>query len=640
LSIDAYFAELKQSGTLDSTGAFTLNAEKLKGKLAEYQLANPREYAQFLVRAACAGGAREISSRFTPQLSAIQIEGLYFEMGQLQQFSFPRPESGPEEAAHYVAVALSAADRLGNVEILVGRNGRGFRVSSVDGQLSFHDNDNRAGELDGTLFEVSGHLDENPANKLTPRARWSSVPHQPDHFRIENSDLFGRPYIAAAGPDYYFSPKIANLPVSTDYPAEEVPDLILMFWCKLNPPNRPNVHGVNRGISYPMPDITLPRGLHAIVKAEDLKPDLSYGGLVQDEAYKAKGKMLRRLVFGLLEKVIAAPVDWDQADIESIVKKLDLYWPKSKVTPELQKFYTQRLSTMLPRTAAAVPDFLEQVESLSADLEESIAPYRASISQMRSSDVHKARKSLEIEGQIRKQANLMTQSYLDRSALFKFLYDGRWVPSDRFTEFSSVRKVVELLKSHSPLTEDSLQELEVHEQWLHVFLFHHWLDIGDEDHLVQFLVLPHPPIFDLIHALSQKEHAAALAVIARCPEFSRFSGFWKSAVLDLFRGELSWPLQIKLMAQTGLGLIHNDGALLEKAREPDLHELLVEEHIFSVYFWPLAVYSGFLRRRDGGSSAKDWLKIYLQSLLGRPGSSQILSELEKAPLKLPLFPDD
>ena len=124
MSFDAYFEELKQGGTLDSTGVFTLNIEKLQGKLAQYQLANPRNYAQFLVRAANAVTADRISSTFVPQQSRIEIKNLCFRLEHFQNFSFNGPQS-PAEApsAETPAADLSAAENSSFVGVMHAQKG-------------------------------------------------------------------------------------------------------------------------------------------------------------------------------------------------------------------------------------------------------------------------------------------------------------------------------------------------------------------------------------------------------------------------------------------------------------------------------------------------------------------------------------
>jgi hypothetical protein len=638
MSFEAYFEGLKQEGTLDSTGIFTLNADKLKGKLAQYQLANPREYAQFLVRAACAGSARRIRSQFTPKRSVIEIEGLYFEMDQLQQFSFQRPESGAEEAAHYVAVALSAADRLGDVEILVGREGKGFRIASKSGELSFHNNDPNASQLDGTLFEVTGDLQENPAHKLTPSARWSPVPHRPDHFSIDGSDFFGQLLIAAAGPKFQFASRLDKLPIATTYTEEEARDLILLFWVKGLA--NPQVLGVHRGISYPMPDITLPRGLIAVVRADDLKPDISYGGLVQNEAYKAKGKMLRRLVFNLLEKIVAAPVRWSENDIELILSKLALYWPRKHQTPELLKFYERRLATMLPKKLNEVESFLKQAKELSVDLEQCLTPYRMTISELRWLNIAEARKLLHVETAVRQKLELQTTEFLDRKALFSQVYDDQWPHHVRFRELRTVPNVSELLRNRADPTESDLRNIGVTKPWLDLLLFQLWLENGEDRKIERLLLLPHPPILSLIHALRLGHAELALKWIEQTPEHSSIKKYWQAVILEFLRGGLSWPAQIKMRARSSFGLNFEESLLLKKAQEPDLREQLYQTHIFSQHFWPLAAFAALRAIREGESIVKDWLRIYLQTLLGQPGSSATIAELEEAPVKLPLVGKD
>ena len=639
MSFEAYFEELKTGGTLDSTGVFTLNVEKLQGKLAQYQLANPREYAQFLVRAACAGGARRLSSTFVPQQSRIEIEGLHFRLEHFQNFSFQRPASAREEAAHYVAIALSAAAKLGAVKILVGKGGRGFCISSNDGKLEFNEDEATASRLNGIVFEVTGFFHENPVNKLVPSARWSEVPHQPDHFEIARSDLFGEVYAAATTRRFRLSPRALTYPVRIEFSSMDAPDLLLLFWSKHEPLAAPNVRGVHRGISYPMPNIPLPRGFHAVVRADDLKPDLSYGGLVEDEAYQAKGKMLRGLVFRVLEKVVEAEVEWNEEQVEEIRQKLDLYWPRSRVTDSLRKFYKRNFTTMLPGSPQAMTRFVSQLECLPPeDIKECLDDYQPRISQIRSKSSTSALGEMKTEGELRRRLDLLTPDFLHREALFELIYEGKRSNRGDLAELPAVEQIIPLAVGEEEVDEQVLKQLEIDDTWREFFLFFLLLERNEEKRIEALASRTTQSILPFTLFLSRGRCREALAFAAeRRPELSVYPTCWHTLALKFGKGKISWTEQIRLMARSRLGRTAIEGLILEESQDPSLGRHLVERLVFdSAFFWPTLIYYVLLQKRRGESALPLLFRLYLQSLLGEPGSTRTVSEMCRAPLRLPL----
>ena len=636
LSFDAYFEELKQGGTLDSTGVFTLNVEKLQGKLAQYQLANPREYAQFLVRAANAAQADRISSTFVPQQSRIEIKKLCFRLEHFQNFSFKRPQSPAEEAAHYVAIALSAAAKLGSVKILVGDRGDGFRISSSGKTLDFDESDPEASRIQGTLFEVTGLLQENPANKLVPSARWSEVPHQPQHFELGTNDIFGEVLAVATGSKFRFSGE-NDFPVQIEL--DDAEDLLMLFWSKHEPLSQANVRGVHRGIAYPMPNITLPRGFHAVVRADDLKPDLSYGGLVEDELYEAKGKMLRGLVFNVLERVIEAKVDWNTGQLEDIRQKLALYWPRSRVTEPLRKFYKRHFTLMLPRSPKSISRFIPQLECLSPDdLRHCLGQYRSKVSHLRSVSIQSARREMEMEGELRRHLDLVTPDYLHRTALFQFLYDSKLPDIRSLQDLPSVWAAIELIREPQQIGVHTLTELGLEETWKELILFCFLLERGRVKPLHELTTNSRQPVLAFILHLSKRRCSEARSVAnARIPEFAAYPTFWESLVLELSLGKIPWKEQIKLLARSSLWRTDVEKRLLHKARVDGLDRQIWESLIFdSSLFWPMIIYYLLSQRRKRESAVPVLLRLYLQSLLGAPGQSASVADLCSSPPKLPL----
>ncbi|MCA9780005.1 MAG: hypothetical protein KC800_24925, partial [Candidatus Eremiobacteraeota bacterium] len=523
--------------------------------------------------------------------------------------------------------------------ILVGKGGRGFCISSADGKLEFNEDKPQASHLNGTVFEVTGFLHENPVNKLVPSARWSEVPHQPDHFEIARSDLFGEVYAAATTRRFRIPPRALTYPVQIEFSSMDAPDLLLLFWSKHEPLAAANVRGVHRGIAYPMPNITLPRGFHAVVRADDLKPDLSYGGLVEDEAYKAKGKMLRGLVFRVLEKVVEADVRWSEEQVGDIRQKLDLYWPKSRTTESLRTFYKRHFTLMLPRSPEDIARFLPQLECLSQEeLAACLDRYRPQISHLRSVSPQSARREMAMEGELRRQLGLVTPDYLHRSSLFQLLYDNKMPDLRNLEGLPQVWQLARFIFEKEPPEEAKLKQLQLHQTWRDFFLFTFWYERDNEQNLNALVAGAEQPLLEFILMLSRGRCEQALALASRkLPELSAHPKCWRTLVLEICKGRVSWGEQIKLVARSRFGRTDLENSIAEKFKNPFLENQILVYLVFDRdMFWPLTISHLLVQKKKGQSSLPFLFRLYLQSLLGAPGTTRTAASMSSWPVKLPL----
>ncbi len=129
LDIDNLLAELTQEGELQSSGRFTLDLNKAKEKLAQFQLANPYCYVLKLVQAAVAGGATHFALRSGSTEVKVNMRGLSFSALQLENVLYcllgedaPIPVT---PALRHLAVAINAS---------VGTRASRLSVKSWDGE--------------------------------------------------------------------------------------------------------------------------------------------------------------------------------------------------------------------------------------------------------------------------------------------------------------------------------------------------------------------------------------------------------------------------------------------------------------------------------------------------------------------------
>jgi hypothetical protein len=121
-SLRSYFEDLVEDGTLDSSGVFTLDPQKVEWKLAKYQLAGPELYPLFLLKAACAAGSTNFTVEYDRALLVGRNEVNFLiadlEVSELELKMATLGQGETREAARYLVVALSAARTLGALEII------------------------------------------------------------------------------------------------------------------------------------------------------------------------------------------------------------------------------------------------------------------------------------------------------------------------------------------------------------------------------------------------------------------------------------------------------------------------------------------------------------------------------------------
>ena len=189
--------------------------------------------------------------------------------------------------------------------------------------------------------------------------------------------------------------------------------------------------------------------------------------------------MLRGLVFNVLERVIEAKVDWNTGQLEDIRQKLALYWPRSRVTEPLRKFYKRHFTLMLPRSPKSISRFIPQLECLSPDdLRHCLGQYRSKVSHLRSVSIQSARREMEMEGELRRHLDLVTPDYLHRTALFQFLYDSKLPDIRSLQDLPSVWAAIELIREPQQIGVHTLTELGLEETWKELILFCFLLERG------------------------------------------------------------------------------------------------------------------------------------------------------------------
>lgn len=104
---------LRQAGRLEAEGAFTLDLEKARDKMARFGLTDPERYILELVAAAFAGGAESLDVRLTEAGLELTFEGTPLQPADLESLDdFLLVAEGTNPALRYLAVGLNALSRL------------------------------------------------------------------------------------------------------------------------------------------------------------------------------------------------------------------------------------------------------------------------------------------------------------------------------------------------------------------------------------------------------------------------------------------------------------------------------------------------------------------------------------------------
>ncbi|MCA9714976.1 MAG: hypothetical protein KC468_09850, partial [Myxococcales bacterium] len=124
--VEELVAALHEEGALDSEGSFTLDSERAREKLRQYQLARPHEYVLLLVQAAVLRGATKIRFDIDADDVRMNFDGAPFtreDFADLYSAMFVERASRAVQARQELALAVNAAMAL---------NPRYIRVFSGD----------------------------------------------------------------------------------------------------------------------------------------------------------------------------------------------------------------------------------------------------------------------------------------------------------------------------------------------------------------------------------------------------------------------------------------------------------------------------------------------------------------------------
>ncbi|MBN9415333.1 MAG: zf-TFIIB domain-containing protein [Candidatus Eremiobacteraeota bacterium] len=106
--LESLLTEMRAAGEWDSSGQFTVDADKALAKMRRFQVERPQDFALWLAAAAVLGGATELSATIGVDQLCLEFDGAHFQAGELEQVLDEGGSLHPGRIGH-LAFALTAA---------------------------------------------------------------------------------------------------------------------------------------------------------------------------------------------------------------------------------------------------------------------------------------------------------------------------------------------------------------------------------------------------------------------------------------------------------------------------------------------------------------------------------------------------
>lgn len=627
--LDDYFRDLKEDGTLDSSGVFTLDPDKVEWKLACYQLASPGLYPLFLLKAACVVKAPYFRVDYDRALfsararASFLIPGLEVSETQLKAATLGNGKSSEEVG--YLAVALTAARRLGKVRLL----SRGLNLTVDGDEVHFEPASDEIPTE--TLFEVSGEQVDQPHGLLKERGRWSPVPISflgDSHGTLSASEVSSETLTLALGPDTYESALGSAVLWGRVIEMKEAVDLRVLSW---NSGPVGKSYGVHRGVAHEV-SFDLPDAFQVIICCDDLKMDISYNSFVQNVALEKKKARVRDLIGLLLEEVTSWDVSWSEEDIAEIGAHIKRFWPKESGSHRLTNFYEQTITEHFPFEPIGYEYMLDWIGSLNLQGQEErcLPMYRQEIIDTRSYYAPTAARWSKEEVEFRRALGADWKEADTVRRLIDYLFFHKKSNWNKW-RCHPFLGLLDSLMEKDDISQERVDELDlIHPSWMLPLKLHYSRSEVDGFE-----------VFRLLRLLDEGrlKEAIDLAESSTKAPFVPFRRCWYQLILDFYRGELTWGQYIRLRARASFAS-DPERALLKRRdyMQPDVFEDWAVYHgVFEHGFWFVSAYYTCSCWRSGVSPHRLWCKTLLQAAIGYPGKEGAIAENLLLPLRLPLL---
>ncbi|MEZ4467406.1 MAG: hypothetical protein R3F60_23475 [bacterium] len=321
--IDGLLADLVAEGTVDSAGAFSLDRDKAREKMRQFQLAEPLEYLLQLVRAAVLRGATALSFEIDTDDMWLSFDGESFEVEDFDELYgalFGGGDAGGLAARRHLALGVNAALALAPRHVRVESGGAFLEArpgqDDAFGPLAptragtrVHVRDRlRLGNLVRFVRALGGSLPERKL--LADRCAYCPVPLTLNDARLDGGLDRLRAELAS-----WAEVTDGDARVAGGHALDEAPGTVAI---------------VAAGVTIRQVPLPAAPGFRAVAMAPGLRTDVSQADVVQDATY---ARLLGLVEQARLTSLLALLADRPEEAEAALVREL-LYAPPPGVWAE------------------------------------------------------------------------------------------------------------------------------------------------------------------------------------------------------------------------------------------------------------------------------------------------------------------
>jgi hypothetical protein len=342
--ISTMLAELRAEGTTRSEGEFTLSPDQIREKLQRFQLADPHHFVLLIVSAAVRGGASFIRVHNDADDCILEFDGEALKAEQLGDlYSMLVQGDKFRDLALGLNSALSIQPKWIQVDSWNPQESQGARLVlsnetqdverldccpfkelevvnrvHVRERLRWKTVKKFVGRLAG--FPPEGRLIAARCTQSTARVTVNDQVIGPPEFR---RCLAVRRYISGL--------PVPSVEADALIESREDSGSMSAVLVVGGPPGWTGVQFVINGISFDRPDLSLgPGSAYAIVRSSELKNDISFAGIVEDEEFSRLVSFLKQQYSRTVDEILDLFDDYPEADREKALKFLAVHAAESQ----------------------------------------------------------------------------------------------------------------------------------------------------------------------------------------------------------------------------------------------------------------------------------------------------------------------
>lgn len=318
--MESFLSDLKAEGDFDSDGNFTIDVSRAQVKLAEYQLARFELFPDFLVETAIAGGAEALNVTINASskvasgtLTTVRFRGFSLSENELSELSYAGSQRPTSRAVESLSIALSTLSsrypltlrsRGTSDSALVARIFRGdITMRSVSGNKH---------RVNTTSLQIPVDLTPEFTESFRRRSLWSSVRLSINKTAYHSSATLPERLTETEG--YLFSSTCPQNFLSVGereagHAFVEEGETATPFFLALTDPEQARRMGLSfwlDGSSYSALPELRELGICGFVAVPELRRDLSYSALLNNQAYQTVQQDTRRRIVSLLARRFAS----------------------------------------------------------------------------------------------------------------------------------------------------------------------------------------------------------------------------------------------------------------------------------------------------------------------------------------------